>query len=103
MRYTPMSSVPSAACQRGTRRRAKSLAAARASSSGSACVIAHTDQSFRLNARFANHHAVFPIFLGDQVGKLLAVAKIDRHSQCRHARADVGHLVDLPNGLSDAL
>src|SRR5580700_2262367 len=56
MRYAPSSSAPSVSCQCSTRRREKSIAAVLAGSSGSASVIAHTEELCRLNANFANHH-----------------------------------------------
>ena len=35
----------------------------------------------RMNASFANNHAVFLIFLGNQFAKLVAVTEVDRHPQ----------------------
>src|SRR3974390_543171 len=89
-------------CQHRIRSRAKSVAAALASSSGSAHVIAGRG-SVRLNAGIADDRAVLLVFFCDLLAKLVAVTEIDGRSQGRHPCSYIGQLGDFADGSAKPL
>src|ERR1700736_2502624 len=58
--------------------------------------------SVRLDTGLANDGSVFLVVPHNQLAKLVAVAKVETKTQCRHALLDVGKLGGLARGLADA-